>query len=185
VRLILTSKIQEKAAQRKAAEQKVKAKGKQQRALRKEGINESADPDAARQTRGRTRKTEDPKALEGKRIWIRWDAEGPITQGAKRSRGSKGETKATALVVSYFPALKRYRVKWDDNGEIMDVNLNDISTFAMMKTQSLFHRVGGAADMEFCVPMGAVSLFCALDACVYSMCTLHYQDSSQHPWVGL
>ena len=34
----------EKAAQRKAAEQKAKAKGKQQRALRKEGISESADP---------------------------------------------------------------------------------------------------------------------------------------------
>jgi len=119
-----------KAAQRAAAKQKSKAKGKQERALEKEGISEAADADAGRQTRGRTRGKADPKALEGKRIWIRWDAEGPITQKAKRDRGAKGETKATALVVSYFPGLKRYRVKWDDNGDVMDLNLNDTRPFA-------------------------------------------------------
>ena len=83
-----------KAAQRAAAKQKSKAKGKQERALEKEGISEAADADAGRQTRGRTRGKADPKALEGKRIWIRWDAEGPITQKAKRDRGAKGETTA-------------------------------------------------------------------------------------------
>ena len=103
--------------------EKKKAQAKQQRQLKKEGLDDA--PATARKQPKRN-KTVEPKSLLKRRVKIKWDGKGEMTVAAERDRGKAFDKYYPGTIERYDRLRNRFMVRYGDaKRKLYQVNLLD------------------------------------------------------------